>query len=73
MMNKDMITSTSNKQVKYMKALLGSTKERASSGCFAAEGWRMVSETPAERIRLLLCGQRGDGGGRGMELIVSLW
>ncbi len=49
-----MITSTSNKQVKHMKALLGSAKERTSSGCFAAEGWRMVSETPPERIRTLL-------------------
>lgn len=56
-----MITSTSNKQVKYMKALLGSAKERAASGCFAAEGWRMVSETPPERIRLLLLSEHFAG------------
>lgn len=56
-----MITSISNKQVKYMKALLGSAKERTASGCFAAEGWRMVSETPPERIRLLLLSERFAG------------
>ena len=70
MMNKDMITSTSNKQVKYMKALLGSTKERASSGCFAAEGWRMVSETPAERIRLLLLSERFASGKTAQESLL---
>lgn len=41
-----------------MKALLTSARERGKTGCFAAEGWRMVSETPADRIRLLLIAQR---------------
>ena len=44
-----------------MKALLSSAKERTASGCFAAEGWRMVSETPPDRIRLLLLSEHFAG------------
>ena len=47
-----------------MKALLRSAKERARSGCFAAEGWRMVSETPPDRISLLLLAERFAGSHR---------
>ncbi len=45
-----MITSTSNQQVKNVAALQKKAKERRKQGCFAAEGLRMVLETPAELL-----------------------
>jgi TrmH family RNA methyltransferase len=45
-----MITSTSNQQMKQIKDLLGKAKERKKQKCFVAEGIRMVSETPADRL-----------------------
>ncbi len=45
-----MITSTSNQQVKNVIALQKKAKERRKQGCFAAEGLRMVTETPADLL-----------------------
>ncbi len=48
-----MITSAANQQIKELKSLLTRPRERAKTGCFVAEGIRMVSETPPERIAAL--------------------
>ena len=46
-----MISSTSNKQVKYVGTLLKKAKARQEEGLFVAEGLRMCMEIPPERIR----------------------
>lgn len=43
-----MITSTSNRQMKQVTALLKKTKERKESKCFVVEGTKMVMEAPRE-------------------------
>lgn len=48
-----MITSTANKQIKYVSSLLKKTKARREEGLFVAEGLRMCMELPPERIRTL--------------------
>lgn len=48
-----MITSTANKQVKYVSALLKKGKARREERLFVAEGVRMCREIPPERIRTL--------------------
>ena len=48
-----MITSTANKQVKYVSALLKKGKARREERLFVAEGVRMCLEIPPERIRTL--------------------
>ncbi|MCI9164050.1 MAG: RNA methyltransferase [Lachnospiraceae bacterium] len=48
-----MISSTSNKQVKYVGTLLKKAKARQEEGLFVAEGLRMCMEIPPERIRAL--------------------
>ncbi|NBH72924.1 RNA methyltransferase [Clostridiaceae bacterium] len=48
-----MISSTANKQVKYVGALLKKPKARHEEGLFVAEGLRMCMEIPPERIRAL--------------------
>ena len=44
------ITSVSNQQMKHIKELLNKGKERRKEKLFVAEGIRMVSETPRERL-----------------------
>ena len=48
-----MITSTANKQVKYVNALIKKAKMRREENLFVAEGLRMCEEIPKDRIRAL--------------------
>lgn len=48
-----MISSTTNKQVKYVNALVKKAKARREEDLFVAEGLRMCSEIPKDRIRAL--------------------
>ncbi len=48
-----MITSTANKQVKYVNALVKKAKTRREEDLFVAEGLRMCQEIPKERIHTL--------------------
>lgn len=48
-----MITSTANRQIKYVNALLKKAKVRREEQLFVAEGVRMCREIPTERIRAL--------------------
>ena len=48
-----MITSTANKQVKYVNSLIKKAKARREEDLFVAEGLRMCSELPKDRIRTL--------------------
>lgn len=45
-----MITSTSNSRVKKLRELMIKAQARRKEGVFIAEGFRMVSETPEERL-----------------------
>lgn len=46
-----MITSSSNRQMKQITALLKKSKERHRAGVFVVEGRKMVAEAPAEQIK----------------------
>lgn len=48
-----MITSTANRQVKYVNALQKKSRLRREEGLFVAEGLRMCGEIPPERIHTL--------------------
>lgn len=48
-----MISSTTNKQVKYVNSLLKKAKARREEDLFVAEGLRMCAELPKDRIRTL--------------------
>lgn len=48
-----MISSTTNKQVKYVNSLVKKAKARREEDLFVAEGLRMCSELPKDRIRAL--------------------
>lgn len=48
-----MISSTVNKQVKFVNALVKKAKTRKEEDLFVAEGLRMCAEIPKERIRTL--------------------
>lgn len=48
-----MISSTMNKQVKFVNALVKKAKTRREEDLFVAEGLRMCAEIPKERIRTL--------------------
>lgn len=50
---RDVISSTANKQVKYVNALVKKAKTRREEDLFVAEGLRMCAEIPKERIRAL--------------------
>ena len=45
-----MISSTTNKQVKFVNALVKKAKTRREEELFVAEGLRMCSEIPKDRI-----------------------
>lgn len=45
-----MITSSSNQQIKNIKKLMKSSKERNAQGVFVVEGLRMLREVPAEDL-----------------------
>ena len=47
------ITSVSGNRIKRLKKLIDKPRLRREEGCFVAEGVRIVSETPPERIREL--------------------
>lgn len=47
------ISSTTNKQVKYVNSLIKKAKARREEDLFVAEGLRMCSELPKDRIRAL--------------------
>lgn len=49
----NVISSTTNKQVKYVNALMKKSKTRREEDLFVAEGLRMCSEIPKERIHTL--------------------
>lgn len=49
----NVISSTTNKQVKYVNALIKKAKTRREEDLFVAEGLRMCSEIPKERIHTL--------------------
>lgn len=46
-----MITSTNNRQMKQVMALLKKAKERKESRCFVVEGTKMVMEAPKEWLK----------------------
>ncbi|MBP3421963.1 MAG: 23S rRNA (guanosine(2251)-2'-O)-methyltransferase RlmB, partial [Lachnospiraceae bacterium] len=46
-----MITSTSNKRVKNVIALLSKSKERKKQQCFVVEGIKMFLEAPGQWVR----------------------
>ena len=48
-----MISSTTNKQVKFVNALVKKAKTRREEELFVAEGLRMCSEIPKDRIHTL--------------------
>ncbi len=48
-----MITSTANKQVKFVNSLVKKAKARREEDLFVAEGLRMCGEIPKDRIRTL--------------------
>lgn len=48
-----MISSTANKQVKYVNTLIKRAKVRREENLFVAEGLRMCEEIPKDRIRAL--------------------
>lgn len=48
-----MITSTANKQIRFVSAVLKKAKTRKEEGLFAAEGIRICQEIPADRIHSL--------------------
>lgn len=48
-----MISSTTNKQVKFVNALVKKAKTRREEDLFVAEGFRMCSEIPKDRIHTL--------------------
>ncbi len=48
-----MITSTANKQLKYVSALMHRSKTRREEGLFVAEGARMCGEIPDDRLAML--------------------
>lgn len=49
----DVISSTTNKQVKYVNTLVKKAKTRREEDLFVAEGLRMCMEIPGERIKAL--------------------
>lgn len=49
-MVKDMITSTSNQQMKKLSLLMKKAKERREQGLFVVEGIKMFREAPAEML-----------------------
>lgn len=51
--DRQVISSTTNKQVRYVSALVKKAKTRREEDLFVAEGLRMCSEIPKERIRAL--------------------
>ena len=48
-----MISSTTNKQVKHVNALIKKAKTRREEDLFVAEGLRMCMEIPKDRIKTL--------------------
>ncbi|MCD8084366.1 MAG: RNA methyltransferase [Clostridiales bacterium] len=52
-----MITSTANKQLKYVSALMRRPKTRREEGLFVAEGVRMCAEIPDDRLAALYLSQ----------------
>ena len=48
-----MISSTTNKQIKYVSALVKKAKTRREEDLFVAEGLRMCVEIPKDRIHTL--------------------
>ena len=48
-----MISSTTNKQVKFVNALVKKAKTRREEDLFVAEGLRMCAEIPKDRIHTL--------------------
>ena len=45
-----MIESTSGKQIKNLMALINKSRARNEQGLFVAEGVRILSEAPADKI-----------------------
>ena len=45
-----MITSASNPKIKQIAALMAKAKTRKEEGLFVAEGFRLIAETPVERL-----------------------
>lgn len=49
-MAENIITASSNKKIRQVQALLEKGRARREAGCFAAEGWHLLEEAPAERL-----------------------
>jgi TrmH family RNA methyltransferase len=63
-----MITSTANKQVRYVIALQKKSRLRREEGLFVAEGLRMCAEIPPERIHTLYISESFKKNLHGREL-----
>ncbi len=52
-----MITSTSNRRVRELRALAARPRERRETGLFLAEGRRLVEEAPEELLEAVYCSE----------------
>ncbi|HIT65026.1 MAG TPA: RNA methyltransferase [Candidatus Ventrimonas merdavium] len=63
-----MITSTTNKQVKYVSSLVKKARARREEDLFVAEGLRMCQEIPPERLAALYLSESVSRTPEGREL-----
>lgn len=56
-----MITAKTNQQLKKVRKLLSSAKERRESGLFVIEGFRLFSEAPAELLETVFVSEEREG------------
>lgn len=68
---RDIITSTSNRHVKQLRALLQRNHERKASSLFVAEGLRLVSEIPPDMIEELYLSESFYSSGGCDEAVLS--
>ena len=64
---KDIITSTSNQQIKNLTALIKKSKERKSQKVFVTEGPRMCFEAPTEDVVAVFASESFVGNGKNAD------
>ncbi len=62
-----MITSSSNKQLRYIQGLMKKSKMRREEGLYVAEGIRMCSEIPQKDIHSLFLSESFEKSGKASE------
>lgn len=68
-----MITSTANKQVKYVSSLVKKARARRDEDLFVAEGLRMCGELPKERIKALYISESFQRSPECAVLTAGVW